>query len=118
MNICLKLLPVAAIFLFSACSKPTEQHSEKAKTETAAAPADAPKMNSITGVVTEIQPGKDGYTAKVRTAKQTDVYVTVSRVNLKDPASYRSVNVGDTLQATGEEWEMNEQTHLRALEIR
>ena len=110
------------ILMLASCSKPAEQQSETVKTnipeDISEAPTDVPVVNSITGVVTEVQPGKDGYTANVKTTRQENVFVTVSRVNLKDPGQYRSVNVGDTVQVIGEEWEMNGETHLKALELK
>lgn len=127
MNPAFKILPVAAVLLLTACTKKTDETSQNATTEvsrnenadtlSSEVPTNLPVFNSITGVVEAIQPGKDGYTAKVKTKKQETVFVTVSRVNLKDPRQYRSVQVGDTLEALGEEWEMNGETHLKALEL-
>ena len=118
----IKQVPVMVILMLASCSKPAEQQSETVKTnipeDISEAPTDVPVVNSITGVVTEVQPGKDGYTANVKTTRQENVFVTVSRVNLKDPGQYRSVNVGDTVQVIGEEWEMNGETHLKALELK
>ena len=124
----LKILPVAAVLLFAGCAQKTDQSGQTPATETsvtknsdtlsAEVPANLPLISSITGVVEAIQPGKDGYTAKVKTTRQETVFVTVSRVNLKDPKQYRSVKVGDTIQVIGEEWEMNGETHLKALELK
>ncbi|MBK0402785.1 hypothetical protein I5M27_07290 [Adhaeribacter sp. BT258] len=112
----LKLLPVV-LLLSTACSQPTKKPVSSGQ-ETPSEVPNEPVINSITGVVTEIQPGKDGYTAQVKTTEQETVFVTVSRVNLKDPESYRSVKIGDTLRAIGESWEMNGENHLKALELK
>jgi hypothetical protein len=127
MNPAFKILPVTVVLLLTACTNKTDETTQNAKTEvslnenadtlSSELPTNLPVFNSITGVVEAIQPGKDGYTAKVKTRKQETVFVTVSRVNLKDPKQYRSVQVGDTLEALGEEWEMNGETHLKALEL-
>ncbi len=60
----------------------------------------------ISGKVTEIQPGKDGYTARLVTAGGQVYVATVSRANLKENAAqYRSVAVGDTLRLKGDVWQ-------------
>jgi hypothetical protein len=128
MNCVFKILPVIAVLFSAACAQKTDQPAQTTATETSKpetedtlspeVPASVPVINSITGVVASIQLGKDGYTAKVHTTRRETVLVTVSRVNLKDPAQYRSVKVGDTLQVIGEAWEMNGETHLKALELK
>lgn len=117
MKISFKLFP-GALLLLMACSKPKEIKTQTTETEVQPVPENTPMINGITGVVTEIQPGKDGYTAKVNTTHKEMVWVTISRSNLSDPKQYRWVNVGDTLHVIGEEWEMNNETHLKALQLK
>ena len=56
----------------------------------------------VTGVVKEINKGKDGYTAKIETADAKKYGATISIPNLKDPKQFRAVNVGDKITVKGE----------------
>ncbi len=72
----------------------------------------------ISGQVTEVQPGKDGYTARLVTAEGQVYFATVSRANLKaNAAQYRSVAVGDTLRLKGDVWQQGDQTHVTVREL-
>ncbi|MEO9032368.1 MAG: hypothetical protein ABI285_03940 [Ginsengibacter sp.] len=70
----------------------------------------------ISGVVNEIQQGKDGYTGRIITAGNDIYYVTISPSNLKDPAQYRSVKVGDTMKVKGEQWKTGDENHITVRE--
>lgn len=61
---------------------------------------------TITGIVQEIQTGKDGYTAKIETSSNEIYYATISHSNLKDHSQYRSVQVGETIEVAGDQWDM------------
>jgi hypothetical protein len=72
----------------------------------------------ISGAVTEVQPGKDGYTARLVTAGGQVYFATVSRANLKENAAqYRSVAVGDTLRLKGDVWQQGDETHVTVREL-
>lgn len=68
----------------------------------------AEKKNSdaVSGVVQDIQNGKDGYTAQIKTAGDDIYYVTISHANLSDHSQYRSVAVGETIKVEGDQWDM------------
>jgi hypothetical protein len=87
----------------------------------AAAPDTQPatmRDDYISGKVTEVQPGKDGYTAKLVTAGGQVYFATVSRANLKaNAAQYRSVAVGDSLRLKGDVWQQGDQTHVTVREL-
>lgn len=68
--------------------------------------AEKKDTNAISGVVQEIQNGKDGYTAQVKTAKDEIYFVTISHANLTDHSQYRSVQVGETIKVEGDQWKM------------
>jgi len=57
---------------------------------------------TVKGKVTEINRGKDGYSAKVQTAEGKFYTATISIPNMIDPKQYRSVAVGDVINVTGE----------------
>lgn len=57
---------------------------------------------TVTGKVTDIIKGKDGYTAKVY-APDGQVYLaTISIPNLDDAKQYRAVEMGETITVSGE----------------
>ena len=73
----------------------------------------------ISGEVRQIQPGKDGYTAKIMTADYQVYFATISIPNLgKNAAQYREVEVGETIGVKGEVWEMNGETHITVRELK
>jgi hypothetical protein len=71
----------------------------------------------ISGIVTEMQQGKDGYTAKITTANNQVYFVTISHSNLKDPAQYRSAKVGTILTVKGDIWKVENETHITVKEF-
>ncbi len=83
-----------------------------------AAQPTATRDDYISGKVTEVQPGKDGYTARLVTAGGQEYFATVSRANLKENAAqYRPAAVGDTLRLKGDVWQQGDQTHVTVREL-
>ena len=60
----------------------------------------SPKPYSRTGIVQQIEPGKDGYTASLRESDGSDFDALVSRVRMQQ--GYRLVKVGDNVTVTGD----------------
>jgi len=56
---------------------------------------------TITGKVTEINKGKDGYSAKLKTAEGKTYIGTISIPNMTDPKDFRSVAIGEEITITG-----------------
>jgi hypothetical protein len=114
MKILLCLFGLAAVL--SGCGDGTSGTSRPAAESNAQPPA--MRDDYISGKVTEIQPGKDGYTARLVTAGGQVYFATVSRANLKENAAqYRSVAVGDTLRLKGDVWQQGDQTHVTVREL-
>jgi hypothetical protein len=108
-----KILPIAAIyFLLSACSTAKETKSVNNNIENNQVAKDNLETGFISGTVTEIQPGKDGYTAKLKTATGEIFLGTISRANLTDPITYRTVKVGEIISIKGDLWQMENQNHI------
>lgn len=64
---------------------------------------------SIRGQVTDIENGKDGYTATVRSEANKTYKVTISRINLeKSKSAYKKYEVGDKASITGDWWKDTE----------
>ncbi len=79
---------------------------------------EAVRNDYISGKVTGVQPGKDGYTATLVTTAGQVYFATISRANLKDNAAqYRSVAVGDTLRLKGDVWQSGDETHVTVREL-
>jgi hypothetical protein len=81
--------------------------------------SDEPKAvtRTVSGLVSEVNQGKDGYTAKIITPTNEVVAVTVSRINLKDPKTYKDAKAGDILSVTGEQWSLEGVTQITARKI-
>jgi len=79
--------------------------------------AEQKNANTITGVVQDIQNGKDGYTAQIQTVDNETYYATISHANLTDHSQYRTVQVGETIEVAGDQWDMEgkKQITVRAL---
>ncbi len=117
-----KILSIAlfsAAIAFTACNNKKETVEETTVTEvadtTATPAADAAEPTTVvpsehkdgdsievTGEVTEINKGKDGYTAKLKTADNKAYSATISIPNMTDPKQFRAVNVGDKITVKGE----------------
>lgn len=57
---------------------------------------------TVTGKVTDVANGKDGYTATLEAADGNKYAATISIPNLDDPKQYRAVNEGETITVSGE----------------
>ncbi|MFL9845150.1 hypothetical protein [Flavobacterium rhizosphaerae] len=57
---------------------------------------------TVSGTVTEVNRGKDGYTATLKAADGKEYKATISIPNLTDPKEYRSVEKGETIKVEGE----------------
>ena len=90
----------------------TPQQDTISKTEEPAA-----ETRSVEGTVTEINNGKDGYTAKLKTADDQIYSVTISHSNLKDHTQYKQVKIGDELKVTGDYWKMGEEQQITVRQI-
>lgn len=71
---------------------------------------------SVEGKVSEINKGKDGYTATLATADGI-YFATISIPNLKDPKQYRAVTVGETIKVTGDSWKMENDNYITVREL-
>jgi hypothetical protein len=72
---------------------------------------------AISGTVTAINQGKDGYTATVETAEKTIYDVTVSHSNLDDPKRYRMFSVGDAVSVSGDYWKLGDRNEVTVRRI-
>lgn len=116
-----KLVLTFAIAVFmTAISCESSNNNKEANAQTTESPkeqSDKKITRTITGLVSAVQMGKDGYTAKLLMPTGEIISVTVSRVNLKDPQQYKEVKEQDILSVTGEQWEMEKEIQLTAREI-
>lgn len=72
---------------------------------------------TVKGEITEINNGKDGYTAKIKMADGTVYFATISIPNLKDPKQYKKFNVGDVIKVKGKTYKIEEDTLIKVEEL-
>lgn len=72
---------------------------------------------TVKGEITEINNGKDGYTAKIKMADGTVYFATISIPNLKDPKQYKKFNVGDVIKVKGKTFKIEEDTLIKVEEL-
>ena len=73
--------------------------------------------NTISGKVQSIEFGKDGYTAKINTAKNEVYFATISIVNVGGPENYKKIKEGDEVSVKGEIWKSEEENHIKVTQI-
>ncbi|GAB3796675.1 hypothetical protein GCM10028819_14690 [Spirosoma humi] len=73
------------------------------------------KPFSKTGIVQQIEPGKDGYTASLRDPEGSDFDALVSRVRMQQ--AYRLVKVGEKITVTGDTIHLNQRVRVLAQKI-
>ncbi|MBW4361572.1 hypothetical protein [Flavobacterium taihuense] len=74
-------------------------------------------IKTIEGDVLEINQGKDGYTAKLKTNTEEIYFVTISHANLNNPTQYKNAKVGEKLKVSGELWKMKNENQITVREI-
>lgn len=72
---------------------------------------------TVEGKITEINNGKDGYTAKIYMASGEVYFATISIPNLKDPKQYKKFNVGDVIKVKGKTFKIEEDTMIKVEEL-
>ncbi|HEX9960882.1 MAG TPA: hypothetical protein VGB00_08115 [Pyrinomonadaceae bacterium] len=82
----------AVVFVSSGCGANQQNSSNQVRKG---------KIVSVKGSVTQIERGKDGYTAKIKTDDNKTYSAVVSSVNLGS-SRYREVKVGDSIDVEGE----------------
>ena len=117
----LSIALLGAAVLAISCNKKAEEATEPAVqeiadstmiakpiTDSVTKPASLPgtelKDNDVievTGKVTEIVQGKDGYMAKLTTADEKKYTATISIPNLDNPKQFRAVKIGDNITVKG-----------------
>lgn len=73
---------------------------------------------TVTGKVTEVMQGKDGYTAKIQTSGGNIYSATISIPNLDNPKQYRAVKVGEQITVKGEATQLENDILIRVDELK
>jgi hypothetical protein len=82
---------------------------------------DAPATETeitVTGKVTEINRGKDGYTATIEAADGKVYKGTISIPNMGDPKKYRNVNIGETITVIGTTFGPGDDTIIKVTDLK
>jgi outer membrane receptor for ferric coprogen and ferric-rhodotorulic acid len=134
----LSIALIGAAVLATSCNKKAEETTEPAveevadttavaepsvdTTATVTAPAGSAHKDGevveVTGKVTEINQGKDGYTAKITTADAKAYSATISIPNLDNPKQYRAVKIGDNITVKGEVTNLESEVLIRVKELK
>ena len=80
------LIFIAAVFALGGCNSNPQNSSNQANG----------KIFSVKGKVTDIERGRDGYTAKIKTDDDKTYSAVISSVTLG--AQYRDVKIGDVIE--------------------
>jgi hypothetical protein len=75
------------------------------------------KTATVSGKVSAIQKGKDGYTATIENSKGRIYYGTISIPNLKNLQLFKQAETGDTITVKGELWKMGKEKQITVREI-
>jgi predicted small lipoprotein YifL len=73
---------------------------------------------TVSGNVTEINQGKDGYTAKIKTTEGKFYFATISIPNMADPKQYKSVKIGESITVTGESFPVEEDVMIKVTSLK
>lgn len=105
----LVLLLLSQIF---ACTSVDSNNGDGATNESTAQETAAKPTKTITGVVWNIESGKDGYTATLSTSDATDYYAVISIPNVGGPDNYSELRLGETATLSGEPLKVADQNRL------
>lgn len=72
---------------------------------------------TVTGEVFEINQGKDGYSAKLKSAEGQTYVATISIPNMVNPKDYRAVKNGETITVTGEVFPVEEDIMIKVTKL-
>ena len=113
-----KLIVFPIFILLAACGQNKNIAQNKEDIEVVSpADVDTAISKTVSGTVTEIQLGKDGYTAKLQTKEELIYWVTISHSNLENPQQYQMLTAGEQLTVKGDFWKMNDENHLTVRSI-
>ncbi len=114
-----QMIVLSATLAFSSCGQMDKMKKNDTTTDTIASvsPEIVVVPRTIEGVVSNIQQGKDGYTAELKTKESEVYFVTISHSNLTDHASYKTVKIGENLKVTGDFWMMEKENHITVRQI-
>src|SRR5690606_6949019 len=89
-----------ATVTFTSCNSTKEKVEESTEME---------QSITVTGEVTHIENGKDGYMATIKNTDGKEYIATISIVNLqKSGSTFKRYEVGDTATVTGMPWSNDE----------
>jgi hypothetical protein len=75
------------------------------------------KTATVSGKVSAIQKGKDGYTVTIENAKGNFFHGTISIPNMSYPQLFKQAEIGDTITVKGEVWKMGKEKQITVREI-
>ena len=86
---------IFGFFAFASCST-SKQNTDTKLQE---------KIIHISGTVSELDSGKDGYMAMIKTDNNENYKATISIINLqKSGSTYKTLKIGDNISVSGPTW--------------
>jgi hypothetical protein len=114
MKVIYTVLIALSLVIFQYCTS----NSNKTEKETLQE-KESVELVYTSGVVKEVQRGKDGYTARIVAEDSTEYFATISIANLRDNASqFREAKVGETVMVKGDNWKIGEENHITVRELK
>lgn len=98
---------VLSLSVLAACNNQaeTKQEEKPASTETTTEPKAEETETTVTGKITGIEKGKDGYMATLEDSTGKKFTATISMINLqKSGGTYKTHEVGETITVKGPGW--------------
>jgi len=77
----------------------------------------AKDKNTVSGKVTAVEFGKDGYTVKINTDENEVYFAAISIVNVGGPQNYKQLKEGEEVSLKGEIWKTETENHIKVKEI-
>jgi len=120
-NLTKNIVLLAIVITFGSCQNKPVAIPEPSKVEAAndsiEPETEKAAIKSVEGTVLEINPGKDGYAAKVETADKEIYFVTISHSNLTNHEQFKTVKIGEKLNVTGDFWKMENDNQITVRSI-
>ena len=94
---------LTAVFVLGGCGGANQPIRSNEALKSPSNDTNKEKLISAKGKVTQIQRGKDGYTAEIKADDGKTYSAVISSVNLAGSGRYKEVKIGDLIEVKGED---------------
>lgn len=110
------LVTILCLNCIFSCTSPSSDNTPVKPAQTSII-KNTKSTETISGIVWDIQYGKDGYTATISTTDASDYYAVISIPNVGGPDNYVELQLGDTATVSGEPIKSADENRLMVREI-